>query len=60
MVHYRNEWQGFGRENFWGIVRGMDPDFDEMPQLYENILKWRVFPSLSLHLRVIKGNFNFL
>ena len=33
MVHNRIVWQGFARENALDVDRGINLDFDEMPQL---------------------------
>ena len=35
MVHDRNAWRGFVRENSWGIAPGTSLDLDKMRQLQE-------------------------
>ena len=35
MVQDRSEWRGFVKGNAWGIALGMNPDLDEMLQLWD-------------------------
>ena len=57
----QGEWSRIGvnsgglRGNGWGIAWGMNPDLDEMPQLYETLKGWKSVCRRAYNLKGIKG-----
>ena len=47
-VRDMSEWWGFVRGNAWGVARGMNPDLDEMPELWVTTAIWNLLEEICL------------